>query len=89
MRIPFIAGNWKMYKNIKEAVEFAAIFAPLYHDTDVRTAIFAPFPQLGPLVDAFRGTGIGVGRARTSSSVRRMSTLRKKAPSREKCLYPC
>ena len=61
MRIPFIAGNWKMYKNIKEAVEFAAIFAPLYHDTDVRTAIFAPFPQLGPLADAFRGTGIGVG----------------------------
>ena len=59
MRIPFIAGNWKMYKNIKEAVEFAAIFAPLYHDTDVRTAIFAPFPQLGPLADAFRGTGIG------------------------------
>ena len=44
-----------MYKNIKEAVEFAAIFAPLYHDTDVRTAIFAPFPQLGPLADAFRG----------------------------------
>lgn len=43
MRIPFIAGNWKMYKNIKEAVEFAAIFAPLYHDTDVRTAIFGAF----------------------------------------------
>lgn len=61
MRIPFIAGNWKMYKTIKEAVEFAQKFTPLYHDTDVKTAIFAPFPQLAALVDAFRGTGIGVG----------------------------
>ena len=46
MRIPFIAGNWKMYKNIKEARDFAEKFRTLYHDTDVKTAIFAPFPQL-------------------------------------------
>lgn len=61
MRIPFIAGNWKMYKNKKEAIEFAEAFKKLYHDTDVKTAICAPFTQLDVLVEAFKGTGIGVG----------------------------
>ena len=61
MRIPFIAGNWKMYKTIEEAREFAREFRPLYHDTDVKTAVFAPFPQLAALVEEFRGSGIGVG----------------------------
>ena len=61
MRIPFIAGNWKMYKNIEEAREFARTFRPLYRDTDVRTAIFAPYPQLAALVEEFRGSGVGVG----------------------------
>ncbi|MDD7215361.1 MAG: triose-phosphate isomerase [Anaerovoracaceae bacterium] len=61
MRIPFIAGNWKMYKNSGEAKEFAEEFKELYHDTDVKAAICAPFPQLETLVEAFKGTGIGVG----------------------------
>ena len=61
MRIPFIAGNWKMYKTKKEAAEFAESFKALYHDTDVRTAICAPFTQLDTLKEAFAGTNIGVG----------------------------
>ena len=61
MRIPFIAGNWKMYKNIAEAKEYALKFKTLYHGTDVKTAVFAPFPQLPLLVEEFKGTGIGVG----------------------------
>lgn len=61
MRIPFIAGNWKMYKTKKEALEFAESFKQLYKDTDIRAAICAPFTQLDTLVEAFRGTGIGVG----------------------------
>ena len=61
MRYPFIAGNWKMYKTVAEAKVFAAEFKKLYHDTDVRAAICAPFPQLAALVEAFQGTGIGVG----------------------------
>ena len=61
MRIPFIAGNWKMYKNIAEAKEYAMKFKTLYHGTDVKTAVFAPFPQLPLLVEEFKGTGIGVG----------------------------
>ncbi len=61
MRYPFIAGNWKMYKTVAEAKAFAAEFKKLYHDTDVKAAICAPFPQLAALVEAFGGTGIGVG----------------------------
>ena len=61
MRIPFIAGNWKMFKTKKEAKEFAEEFKTLYKDTDVRTAICAPFTQLDTLKEAFAGTDIGVG----------------------------
>ena len=61
MRIPFIAGNWKMFKTKKEAAEFAEEFKKLYQDTDVKTAICAPYLQLDTLVEAFKGTGIGVG----------------------------
>ena len=61
MRIPFIAGNWKMYKTSVEAAAFAEAFKELYHDTDVKAAICAPFTQLETLVKTFEGTGIGVG----------------------------
>lgn len=61
MRIPFIAGNWKMFKTNKEALEFAEEFKELYKDTDVKTAICAPFTQLETLKKAFAGTKIGVG----------------------------
>ena len=61
MRIPFIAGNWKMYKDMTQARGFALKFKTLYHGTDVKTAIFAPYPQLALLVEEFKGTGIGVG----------------------------
>ena len=50
-----------MYKKSGEAKEFAEEFKELYHDTDVKAAICAPFPQLETLVEAFKGTGIGVG----------------------------
>lgn len=61
MRVPFIAGNWKMFKNRAEAREFAEEFKKLYKDTDVQTAICAPFTDLETLVEAFAGTDIKVG----------------------------
>ena len=61
IRIPFIAGNWKMFKTKKEALEFAEAFKKLYRDTDIKTAICAPFTQLDTLKEAFAGTNIGVG----------------------------
>ena len=50
-----------MYKNAAEARAFAEEFKNLYHDTDVKVAICAPFTQLETLVEAFKGSGIGVG----------------------------
>jgi len=61
MRIPFIAGNWKMFKTKAEALAFAEEFKELYKDTDVKTAICAPFTNLEALVEAFRDTDIMVG----------------------------
>ncbi len=61
MRVPFIAGNWKMFKTGSEALEFAVEFKDLYRDTDVQTAICAPFTDLKILKDAFKGTEIKVG----------------------------
>ncbi|MBQ8151235.1 MAG: triose-phosphate isomerase [Firmicutes bacterium] len=61
MRIPLIAGNWKMFKTKADARAFAEEFKELYKDTDVQAAICAPFTNLDLLVEAFKGTGILVG----------------------------
>ena len=61
MRIPFIAGNWKMFKTKAEALAFAEEFKGLYKGTDVQTAICAPFTNLEALVEAFKDTDIMVG----------------------------
>ena len=61
MRIPFIAGNWKMFKTKSEAIAFAEEFREFYKDTDVQTAICAPFTNLEALKEAFAGTEIKVG----------------------------
>lgn len=50
-----------MYKNADEARAFAEEFKKLYHDTDVKAAICAPFTQLEILTEVFKGTCIGVG----------------------------
>lgn len=61
MRIPLIAGNWKMFKTKKEALVFAEKMRELYHDTDIRAAVLAPYTLLETLKEALDGTGIGVG----------------------------
>lgn len=50
-----------MNKTRTEAVAFARAFKKLYHDTDVKTAICAPFVHLETLKGIFDGTGIQVG----------------------------
>lgn len=61
IRKPFIAGNWKMFKNIEEAKAFAKEFTNLYKSSDIEVAICAPFTQLTALKEAFRGTDIKLG----------------------------
>ena len=61
MRIPFIAGNWKMFKTIREAEDFVETFKAIYKKSDVEVAICAPFTQLATLKEALDGTGIKLG----------------------------
>lgn len=61
MRIPFIAGNWKMFKTQKEAQAFAVEFKKMYGGTDVRAAICAPYLDLPLLIELFKDTEIKVG----------------------------
>ncbi len=61
MRIPLIAGNWKMYKTPAEAAEFCARFRELYRDTDVQAAILAPAVDIPQVAEAFKGTKVQYG----------------------------
>ena len=62
MRRKFICGNWKMYKTRAGALAIAEEIMPLRKDdlpADVAVAV--PYTQIWALVDAFRGTPMGVG----------------------------
>jgi len=61
MRIPFIAGNWKMYKTIAEAVVFVKELKLAVKDLDrVEIALAPPFTALHAVAEAARNTNIGV-----------------------------
>lgn len=61
-RIPIIAGNWKMYKTVPEAVAFAQELAPRLADyTTVERLVCPTFLALAAVADALKGTDIGVG----------------------------
>jgi triosephosphate isomerase (TIM) len=60
-RRPVIAGNWKMHKTIPEAEQFIAALLPQVSTANgVDVAVCPPFPALKPLVDATRGSPVGV-----------------------------
>lgn len=61
MRKPIIAGNWKMYKTIAEAVEFVNEIKGKVNNTDVEAVICAPFTLLKDLKEATKGTPIKIG----------------------------
>ena len=61
MRIPFIAGNWKMFKTVHEAVAFAKEFRSLVKDAgDLEIVIAPPFTAIHPVAEALRATNIAV-----------------------------
>jgi len=62
MRIPFIAGNWKMYKTIKEAATLAQELRVVLQDLGgCEVAICPPFPALAAARQALAGSAIGLG----------------------------
>ena len=61
MRIPFIVGNWKMFKTVHEAVVFAKELRSLVKDVDeVEIVIAPPFTAIHAVAEAARNTNLGV-----------------------------
>jgi triosephosphate isomerase len=61
MRIPFIAGNWKMYKTVTDAVVFVKELRSAVKDIDrVEIAIAPPFTALHAVAEAARNSRIEV-----------------------------
>lgn len=61
MRKPFVAGNWKMNTTEAEAVALARGVAEATSGAACDVAVGVPFPHLGAVRDALRGTPVGVG----------------------------
>lgn len=61
MRKPIIAGNWKMHKNIAEAVDLAKKLAEAQLDSEVEAVICPPFTALQAVSEAVRGTAVKLG----------------------------
>jgi triosephosphate isomerase len=61
MRLPFIAGNWKMFKTVHEAVVFVKELKILVKDvTDVEIVVAPPFTAVHAVAEAARNSTIGV-----------------------------
>jgi triosephosphate isomerase (TIM) len=61
MRKPVIAGNWKMYKLLAEAVDTALALKPLVANANHCEVVIAPvFPQLKTIADKLDGSNIRV-----------------------------
>src|SRR5262245_10658014 len=61
MRLPLIAGNWKMFKTVHEAVVFAKELRPLVKDVlDVEIVVGPPFTAIHAVAEALRNANVGV-----------------------------
>ncbi len=61
MRTPFIAGNWKMFKTVHEAIVFAKELKGLVKDAGaVEIVVAPPFPAVHAVAEALRNTNVFV-----------------------------
>ena len=59
MRIPFIAGNWKMYKTVQDAVFFAKELRTIVKDmTNVEMVVAPPFTAVHAAAEAARNSNV-------------------------------
>jgi len=61
MRKKIIAGNWKMNMTPASAVELVNLLKDRINTTDVEVVLCPPFVCLPAVLDAVKGTNIGVG----------------------------
>jgi triosephosphate isomerase (TIM) len=61
VRIPLIAGNWKMYKTVQEAIFFVKELRAVLKDTgDLEVVVAPPFTAIHAVAEAVRNTSIAV-----------------------------
>ena len=61
MRKPIIAGNWKMNKTAKEAVELINALKPLVAKSKPEVVVCVPYTDLWAVADAIKGSKIKLG----------------------------
>jgi triosephosphate isomerase len=61
LRKPLIAGNWKMYKTVAEAVETARELVQCTASVNVDVMIAPPFTALAPVAEVVKGTSVALG----------------------------
>ena len=62
MRKPFVAGNWKMNKNVENASTLVQQLLPgLQQVPEVERVLCPPFTSLMILSAQLSGTGVGIG----------------------------
>src|SRR5690606_8826211 len=61
MRVPLIAGNWKMFKGVHEAVAYAKELRVLAADiVDLELVLAPPFTAVSAVADALRNSNVAV-----------------------------
>ena len=61
MRIPFIAGNWKMYKTVDETVKYVKELRGLVKDVEgVEIVLAPPFTAVHAAAEAARNSNVGI-----------------------------
>ena len=61
LRVPFIAGNWKMNTTRAEALDLAKAVGEGFDGDGVDVAVCVPCPHLGPVQEALRASQVAVG----------------------------
>src|SRR5688572_14481861 len=61
MRIPLIAGNWKMYKTVAETVKYIKELRAFVKDIDgVEVVVAPPFTAVHAAAEAARNSNVGI-----------------------------
>ncbi len=61
MRVPLMAGNWKMFKTLAETAQFFREFLPLVaNSTHCEIAIAPPFTAISKAVELTRGSRVAI-----------------------------
>ena len=61
MRVPLIAGNWKMFKTVQETIVFVKELRSAVKDVGVDIVVAPPFTGVHAAAEAARNTGIDIG----------------------------